>query len=45
MSDDQPQRPSTDDRDAWRAYWQAQGMPWRVGSSLEVDGQFNEEPG
>lgn len=32
MSDDtsQPQRPTTDDRTAWHAYWQAQGMPWRA---------------
>jgi Pentapeptide repeats (8 copies) len=31
MSDEQPQRPlDNDDRDAWRAYWQAQGMRWRT---------------
>jgi hypothetical protein len=45
MSDEQPQRPTTDDRDAWPAYSTVQGMPWRVGSSQEVDGQVNEEPG
>jgi hypothetical protein len=27
---DEPQRPTTDDRAAWQAYWQAQGMPWRT---------------
>jgi hypothetical protein len=27
---EQSQRPTTEDRDAWRAYWQAQGMPWRT---------------
>ncbi len=27
---DEPQGPTTDDRDAWKAYWQAQGMPWRT---------------
>lgn len=29
MPDDQPERPTGDDRDAWRAYWAAQGIPWR----------------
>jgi hypothetical protein len=29
------QRPSTDDRDEWKAYWQAQGIPWHV--EPEVD--------
>jgi hypothetical protein len=27
---DEPQRPTNDDRDARRAYWQALGMPWRA---------------
>ncbi|MGO8948935.1 MAG: pentapeptide repeat-containing protein [Ktedonobacterales bacterium] len=26
----QPQRPTTDDRDGWAAYWTVQGMPWRT---------------
>jgi uncharacterized protein YjbI with pentapeptide repeats len=26
----QPQRPTTDDPEAWRTYWKAQGMPWRM---------------
>jgi uncharacterized protein YjbI with pentapeptide repeats len=30
MSDDLPQRPSNDNRDGWRIYWAAQGMPWRT---------------
>jgi uncharacterized protein YjbI with pentapeptide repeats len=25
-----PARPTTDDREAWSAYWQAQGMSWRT---------------
>jgi uncharacterized protein YjbI with pentapeptide repeats len=27
---DEPQRPVTDDREAWQAYWAAQSMPWRT---------------
>jgi uncharacterized protein YjbI with pentapeptide repeats len=31
MSDAPPQRPaSNDDREGWKAYWEAQGMPWRT---------------
>jgi uncharacterized protein YjbI with pentapeptide repeats len=30
MSGNPPERPTTDDPAAWRAYWQAQGMPWRT---------------
>ncbi len=31
---DEPQRPtSTDDRNAWGAYWTAQGMPWLPGTN------------
>src|SRR5260221_3743302 len=26
----QPQRPTDDNRDAWNAYWTAQGLPWRT---------------
>src|SRR4051794_3290252 len=25
-----PARPTTDDAEAWKTYWQAQGMPWRT---------------
>jgi uncharacterized protein YjbI with pentapeptide repeats len=32
-----PQRPKTDDRAEWKAYWQAQGMPWRT--EPEIDEQ------
>ncbi len=27
---DEPPRPTTDDADAWRAYWQARDQPWRT---------------
>src|SRR5258708_4514493 len=33
---DEPQRPtSNDDREGWKAYWRAQGMPW--GTEPEID--------
>jgi hypothetical protein len=38
VSDDptaEPQRPTHDDSDGWRAYWQAQGMPWRTEPELD----------
>jgi uncharacterized protein YjbI with pentapeptide repeats len=36
---EQPQRPTTEDRDAWRAYWQAQGMPWRTEPEIDDERQ------
>jgi hypothetical protein len=36
---EQPQRPTTDDRDAWRASWQAQGMPWRTDPSHQASSE------
>lgn len=32
---EEPQRPTIKDREGWRAYWTAQGMPWRT--EPEVD--------
>lgn len=29
------QRPADNDTEAWRAYWKAQGQPWRT--ELEID--------
>jgi uncharacterized protein YjbI with pentapeptide repeats len=44
MSDDRPSpshtqldRPTTDDGDAWRLYWQAQGQPWRTEPEIEAE--------
>ncbi|HEY7092844.1 MAG TPA: hypothetical protein VH393_06680 [Ktedonobacterales bacterium] len=34
-----PARPTTDDADAWKAYWQAQGMPWRIEPEISADRQ------
>lgn len=35
---DEPQRPaSTDNREGWKAYWAAKGMPWRT--EPEIDGE------
>jgi Pentapeptide repeats (8 copies) len=43
MSDEQhpsqPQRPTSDDRDAWKAYWQTQGMPWRTEPEIDLGRQ------
>lgn len=36
---EQPQRPTTDDRDAWRAYWTAVGMPWRTEPEIAEERQ------
>src|SRR5260221_8252627 len=36
---DEPQRPTIDDRDAWKAYWQAQGMLWRTEPEIEEERQ------
>jgi uncharacterized protein YjbI with pentapeptide repeats len=34
-----PARPTTDDADAWNAYWQAQGMGWRTEPEIPPDRQ------
>src|SRR5207253_1041309 len=34
------QRPSNDDKEAWKAYWKAQGWPWRT--EPEIDTQRQE---
>src|SRR6266699_1813056 len=31
------QRPTTDDPEAWKAYWKAKGWPWRT--ELEIDAE------
>jgi uncharacterized protein YjbI with pentapeptide repeats len=36
---DAPQRPSTDDRATWKAYWAALGMPWRTEPDIGVERQ------
>src|SRR5437016_2827225 len=30
-----PQRPAPGDRDAWHAYWTAQGQPWRTEPEID----------
>jgi hypothetical protein len=32
-------RPTTDDANAWKAHWQAQGMPWRTEPEISVKRQ------
>src|SRR4029078_2441473 len=34
-----PARPTTDDTDAWKAYWQAQSMPWRTEPEIPAERQ------
>lgn len=41
MTDQQPQRPRTDDRDAWKAYWKPQRMPWRTEPKRDVKRQHS----
>src|SRR5260370_21008242 len=36
---DVPQRPTSDDRDAWKAYWETQGMPWRTEPEVDEERQ------
>ena len=36
---DEPQRPAIDDRDVWKVYWQAQGMPWRTEPEIDEERQ------
>src|SRR5690242_11740238 len=33
------QRPTTDERGEWKAYWKAQGMPWRTGPEIDEERQ------
>src|SRR5258708_4006284 len=35
------QHPTTDDREAWKAYWKEQGQPWRT--EPEIDEKRQEE--
>ena len=39
MNDDSPQRPTTDDRAAWRTYWQAVDEPWRTEPQIAAERQ------
>lgn len=41
MDSDQPapQRPTTNDRASWLAYWTAQGMPWRMEPEIDEERQ------
>jgi uncharacterized protein YjbI with pentapeptide repeats len=34
-----PQRPSSDDKEAWKAYWKEQGCSWRTEPEIDVDRQ------
>ena len=36
---DEPQRPTGDNRDEWKANWAAQGMPWRTEPEIDEDRQ------
>jgi uncharacterized protein YjbI with pentapeptide repeats len=33
------QRPTTDDEETWKAYWKAQGQPWRTEPEIDVERQ------
>jgi hypothetical protein len=39
MSDKIPRPTKNDDRDAWRAYWQVQSMPWRTEPEVNEERQ------
>jgi uncharacterized protein YjbI with pentapeptide repeats len=40
MSQTEPHRPtSNDDRDGWKAYWAAMGMPWRTEPEIDKERQ------
>ncbi len=40
MSQPEPQRPTSDDnREGWKAYWEAQGMPWRTEPEIDAERQ------
>jgi uncharacterized protein YjbI with pentapeptide repeats len=34
------QRPTSDDREAWKAYWKALGMPWRTEPEIDDERQW-----
>ena len=34
-----PQRPSLDDKEAWKSYWKEQGQPWRTEPEIDVERQ------
>lgn len=31
------QRPTTNDREAWKDYWKAQGQPWRTEPEIDIE--------
>lgn len=33
------QRPTTNDQDEWKAYWKAQGQPWRTEPEIDEERQ------
>ena len=33
-------RPTNDDKDAWIAYWKAQGQPWRTEPEINLERQY-----
>jgi hypothetical protein len=39
MSHEVPRPTNNDDRDAWKAYWAAQGMPWRTEPEIDEERQ------
>jgi uncharacterized protein YjbI with pentapeptide repeats len=39
MSDAEPKRPKDDNREAWQAYWAAQGTPWRTEPEIDEERQ------
>ena len=34
-----PQLPATDDRGAWKVYWEAHGQPWRTEPEIDTERQ------
>ena len=34
------QRPANDDKEAWKAYWKAQGQQWRTEPEIDVERQL-----
>jgi hypothetical protein len=34
-----PQRPINDDKELWKAYWKAQGQPWRTEPEIDMERQ------
>src|SRR5258708_17878532 len=35
----EPQRPTSDDKEAWRSYWEKQGQPWRTEPEIDKERQ------